>query len=275
MALYEYLQEIKATTGWSQERISAETGLGLSTINRILRVPGYEPSGTTATLIRRLHEELVQQPFPAYLENLIYLIDFNKEQSTRRDYEIFLEIIENLLSGHSVLVEAMTPAACRMAWIIGHIYFNRAFYLKIEPEENAATAQSWYEKALVILETLGDENLNVHRFKLQQCITAVKFNRLPSGERERNSEFRAWLKEMKYIEVAAGVVKEAPWYWQAARNGLLAASALQDTAACALFWDALKRSNKHFTDLNYAPDKEISSLAEDPDLTWFRCTFDL
>jgi len=41
VSLYERACEIKKATGWTQEQISAETGLHISTVSRIFRVPGY------------------------------------------------------------------------------------------------------------------------------------------------------------------------------------------------------------------------------------------
>lgn len=273
MTLYEYLQEIKTATGWSQESLSAETGLGLSTISRIFRVPGYEPSVTTVTLIRRLHEEVVHQPFPSYLEDLIHLIDFHKERESRRDYEVFLNIQENLLVNNTLLEQADTPAACRIAWILGHISFDRAFYLRTHVEDAAATAKNWYEKALDILETVADETLNLHKYKLQQCIVAVKFNLLPPGERAKDAGFRQNLQDMKYLELVTAIAKEYPWHWMAIRNGLIAASLLEDKNACTFFWDALKNANKRFAEPDYSPGQHLPALNDDPDLAWFRQMF--
>ncbi|MDY6994221.1 MAG: hypothetical protein SVR94_16680 [Pseudomonadota bacterium] len=47
VSLYECVHEIQKATGWSQGRISVETGLHLSTVNRIFRLPTYSGNETS------------------------------------------------------------------------------------------------------------------------------------------------------------------------------------------------------------------------------------
>jgi len=267
MTLFECLQEIKKVTGWSQERISTETGLALSTISRILRVPGYEPSEVSENLIRQLYEELVKQPFPNYLQKLFRLYDKWQTQSSPKDFSELLSVLEPMLSQHKAL-DSRDLAACRIYWLLGHIYYDRAFYLKID-RHAAEQAVVHYQKALEILEEHEDKGLLVQKYKLQQCLVAVKFNSIPSESRTADQALKEWLEELGYLDLVAAVLKEDGWNWMAARNGLVAASIMQHREQCMRFWDALQQANKHFQTIDFKPANELPAISEDPDLRWF------
>jgi hypothetical protein len=67
-SLYERVCEIKKATGWTHEQISVETGLHISTVSRIFRVPEYTGNKTSNQLVKQLYQEVVKSPFPAYIE---------------------------------------------------------------------------------------------------------------------------------------------------------------------------------------------------------------
>jgi transcriptional regulator with XRE-family HTH domain len=268
MTLYERIQEIKQATGWSQERISTEAGLALSTISRILRVPGYEPNETSRSLIYQLHQNLVAQPFPADLERLFILYDRWKETYSQSEFSEHLNTVEWLLRHHQFF-ERTELSSCRLRWLLGHVYYDRAFYLRHNLQENAARALKHYESALALLDAYPDKPFVVHKYKLRQCIVSTKFNLLPADKRRHSSEICAWLRTLRYLELVAQVSAENPWNWMAIRNGLVAAAILEDLDYCLLFWRALKNANKRFEDLSFAPSKDLPALGEDPDVSWF------
>ncbi len=268
-SLYERVQEIKKATGWSQERIGMETGLALSTIGRIFRVPGYSGNETSHTLIRQLYERVVRSPFSDYLDRLFNRYDHWKMQYPKKEFAELLEILEVLLKNHKDL-NGDSLDSCRLRWLLGHIYFDRAFYLnKYEELRWAQSALEWYEKASQGLQAHGRELL-VQQYKLQQCIVSTRFNLCESGQRADNAEIRKWLHNINYVYLVKTVLQEDSWDWMAARNGLVAASILQDAAHCEVFWHAMHRANQHFTDPNFAPGPDLPSVAQDPDLIWFR-----
>jgi transcriptional regulator with XRE-family HTH domain len=268
MTLYERIQEIKQATGWSQERISTEAGLALSTISRILRVPGYEPNETSRGLICQLHQELVKQPFPADLEHLFLLYDRWKEHYSQAEFSEHLNSIEWLLCHHT-LRDTKELASCRLHWLLGHIYYDRAFYLRHNVHENAAKAINYYESALNILDAYHDKELLLYQYKLRQCIVSIKFNLLPSNKRCHNLEICAWLRRMEYLDLVAQVTENNPWNWMAIRNGLVAAAILEDWERALFFWNALKNANKRFEDLYFSPSKDMPAIGNDADLSWF------
>jgi transcriptional regulator with XRE-family HTH domain len=268
MTLYERIQEIKQTTGWSQERISNEAGLALSTISRILRVPGYEPNETSRNLICQLHQELVKQPFPAELEHQFNLYDRWKEQYSQKEFAEHINSLEWMLR-HNYLIETKELVACRLFWLLGHIYYDRAFYLRSAAHDSANQALRFYEKALTVLESHRDKKFLVYKYKLQQCIVSTKFNLLPADKRSGNEEIRNWLQSIQYLDLVAQVAEDNPWNWMAIRNGLVAASILEDYERCQFFWRSLRESNKRFEDLEFAPSKHMPAIADDPDLKWF------
>jgi len=100
MGLYERLHEIKKVTGWSQEKISTETGLNLSTISRIFRIPCYSVNETSVGLICQLHNRVVKSPFPEELEQLFKYYDDQKENLSQKEFSKHLWILESLLVNH-------------------------------------------------------------------------------------------------------------------------------------------------------------------------------
>lgn len=268
LSLYERTQEIRQATGWSLERIGAETGLGMSTIGRILRIPGYTGNSTSRSLIVQLHEEVVRSPFPRYTDTLFNHYDVWKEQLSKRDFTGIQRTLETLLCNHRNL-EENTLEACRLQWLLGHIEYDRSFYLRQDPVRSAARALEWYNKALAVLETQSDKRLNQEKYKLQQCLVSTQYNSCESGKRAESPKIRAWLTQMDYLDLVKTVLQEVPWNWMVARNGLVAASILHEYKSCLFFWQALHTAHKRFRDPHFRPCNDHQAIAEDPDLAWF------
>jgi len=268
ISLYECVQEIKKTTGWSQERIGTETGLALSTINRIFRVVGYKGNETSNKLLKKLYQEVVQSPFPLYLEKLFDQYDEWREQLSKRMFAERVGMLEPLLQRHQSIGNNSLEA-CRVCWLLGHFYFDRAFFLKQDSTKSAMVALEWYQKAFEILQQCNDNQLLVQQYKVQQCIVSTKFNLYEPRTRANNGEIQRWLSEIGYIELVEQVLKEDSWNWMVARNGLVAASVLKDFEKCLFFWQAMIRVSKKFENLSFVPSLGLPAINNDPDLVWF------
>ncbi len=269
LSLYEQACEIKKVTGWTQEQISEETGLHLSTVSRIFRMPDYMGNETSYKLIKQLHEETVSSPFPLYIEQLFNLYEDWKEHYTKKEFLRHLNILENLVKHHKEL-DSIELSACRLNWLLGHIEYDRTFYLKNKPIiQGAETALVWYKKSLNIINLHNNQNLLIQKYKIQQCIVSVKFNCCEQSHRSQSEEIRRWFLEMDYLQLVTEVIKEDSWNWMAARNGLVAASILEDFEKCLFFWNAMINVSKNFKNLNFTPSKNWVSLKEDSDLQWF------
>jgi len=269
ISLYEHVCEIKKATGWTQEQISAETGLHLSTVSRIFRVPGYVGNETSHKLINQLHKEVVKSPFPLYIEQWFDEYDASKSHCTKKEFAQYINKLEPLLLNHKAL-DSNDLIACRISWLLGHTYYDRAFYLK---EQNVISlvesALLWYQKALHVLSRYEDCSLMVQQYKIQQCIVSTKFNCCHPKQRAESEEIRRWLLDMNYLQLVAAVVAEDSWNWGAARNGLVAASILQDWEKCQFFWEAMQKVKKNFANLDFVPSEWLPSMRQDFDLAWF------
>ena len=269
ISLYECAYEIKKATGWSQEQISIETGLALSTIGRIFRVAGYVGNDTSNRLIKQLHQTVVSSPFPKEIEELFYYYDECRERYSKNEFAKQANILKQLLKNHK-LIDSNGLSACRLCWLVGHIYFDQAFYLKQgDIFKYAQTALTWYQQALNVLTSYDEENyLIVPRYKLQQCLIATQFNCKDPMTRVHDEKIQQFLLKISYIQIVEKVVTEDSWNWEAARNGLVAASILKDWNKCQFFWDKMKNVNKNFSKLNFAPIG-LPAIKDDPDLAWF------
>jgi len=269
VSLYEYVHEIKKATGWSQGRISVETGLHLSTVNRICRLPTYSGNETSKRLITQLYREVVQSPFPESIEQLFHFYDRWKERFSAKDFGEYLDTLEPLLMNHKSL-ETNELIACRICWLMGHLYFDRAFYLKKgDITQKVDSALRWYQQALAVLECHPDRGLTIQKYKIQQCIVSTQFNACEPHSRSESDGIRRWLLEMGYLALVEAVVREDAWNWIAARNGLVAASLLRNFEKCWFFWTAMQSVSKNFANLDFVPAIGWVSIREDRDLVWF------
>ncbi|MDY6992167.1 MAG: hypothetical protein SVR94_06110 [Pseudomonadota bacterium] len=270
MTSYQRIHEIQYVTGWSQEKIQEKTGLSLSTISRAFRILEYEGDRVTQKLIAQLHQKVVRSPFPKDIELLFEHYDFCRENLSENDFSRTQDALEDLLKNHKAFATS-TLAACRLYWLLGHIHYDRAFYLKMNPIQTTVAAQTHYQQALEILKTHFDY-LIVYQYKLQQCLVSTLFNSCASQKRAQNTKIRQWLLAMNYIDTVKAVIEAEPWNWIAARNGLVAASILCRQAECWLFWQAMQKVHKKFANLNFRPTSKKRfwlPIAHDPDLIWF------
>ena len=269
VSLYERVCEIKKATGWTQEQISAETGLHISTVSRIFRVPEYTGNKISNKLINQLHHEVVKSPFPAYIEQWFEQYNIWKEQYTKKEFAQHLNMLEPLLLNHKAL-DSHELIACRVSWLLGHIYYDRAFYLKNQKViKIVGSALVWYQRALKVLTNYEESSLIVQKYKIQQCLVSTKFNCCDPGRRADSEEIRRWLLDMDYLQLVETVVTEDSWNWIAARNGLVAASILQDLEKCRFFWQAMQKVSKNFKNLEFIPSEWLPSIRQDSDLAWF------
>ena len=119
-----------------------------------------------------------------------------------------------------------------------------------------------------ILTSHEDNYLTVSRYKLQQCIISTQFNCKDPMTRSNDEEIQHWLLELNYIQLVENVIAEDSWNWEAARNGLVAASILKNWEKCQFFWNKMRSVNKNFSKLNFAPIG-LPAIKKDPDLAWF------
>ncbi|MDM8547450.1 hypothetical protein [Candidatus Venteria ishoeyi] len=269
MSMYEYLHEIKKETGWSQERISIESGLALSTIGRIFRKPGYTVNETSNMIIRELHQRVVPSAYPEYLNLLFKQYADWKERFSKKMFREHMNTLEVLLKNHQAL-DAQNLNACRLQWLLGHIYFDHAFYFnRNAPDKWAEKASYWYQRALIILEQTEYQALTLQRYKVCQCLVATRFNQTKPAQRQNNPELRQWLRDITYLQNVEVILNDDYWNWMVARNGLVAASILQDMDYCQKFWKIMCAVSREFEDLAFVPGKEMGSILKDPDLQWF------
>ncbi|MFK5969179.1 MAG: hypothetical protein QM487_03530 [Candidatus Marithrix sp.] len=266
-SLFECAYEIKKSTGWSQEKIGMEARLAVSTVNRIFRVPGYTGNENSNRRIKQLHEKIVNSPFPAYMEQLFKKYEYWREQYSEKEFAEHLDVLEALLKNHKS-IDSCELVACRICWLLGHIFYDRAFYLRNHNKlEMSDLALVWYQRALDILS--HHNGFIVQQYKIQQCVVSTNFNLCDRKERLTSKEIRRCLVDMDYLQIVKLIVKEDAWNWVAARNGLVAASILQNFESCMLFWDTMQKVNKNFTNFDFEPTNELPAISQDSDLVWF------
>lgn len=275
--IYEDLRRLADKTGWKGGKIAIESGVGSPTVYRAMCDPSYEVSQTTAVLIQKVKDQYAPSPFPLYLE--LEIGDYNERRTTLsqnkfKDYNWAKEIIfEQTLS-----TEKDFLALCRKRWLLGHIAYDRAFYLKINVDKSANQTIARYQQAIDALQkasNIEEDERKTQHLKLLQDVMAAKFMRVSAQDRKQDKELHQWLKESQCIEMAIAIVEREPWNWDFCRNGLIAASILQRRDDCCTLWEKLQKignlsNHNNFANLDYVPRKGVPSLKTDPDLQWFR-----
>lgn len=101
---------------------------------------------------------------------------------------------------------------------------------------------------------------------------AIAFTAESKRKRSTSSKVRNAIHETNFFELADEALAVRPYFWKVARNGLVAASCVQNRSQCEHFYDRLVKAHRRFADPDYQPFG-LPSLRNDPDLWWFRGEF--
>ena len=249
---YIFLNQIKETTRLTQLGIAVETGLSLNTIKRALNRKSI--SASSYKLIKKFHKEVVTSPFPAEINRLHDLLDVMKRRLTRTEYAEYLEVdLEGRIKTHP---SYGTGDLCdiRLDWLLGHIHFDRAEYLRQNVIIEFDAARQHYQHAMNLL-ILNHESLVIEIYKLQQCIVSLEVRKKGRKAIPNDPELYAWFREIRFVDHALVVLEAEPWNVAVARNGLRVASTLNMLEACLKLWKLT------------GEDPDVLS---EPDLHWFR-----
>jgi hypothetical protein len=249
---YIFLNQIRETTGLTQLGIAVETGLSLNTIKRALNRKSI--SASSYKLIKALHKEVIASPFPAEINRLHELLDVMKKRLSRTEYAEYLEVdMEGRIKTHPSYGRG-DLGDIRLDWLLGHVHFDRAEYLRQNVILEFDTARRHYHRAMDLL-ILNHRSLVVEIYKLQQCIVSLEVRKKGGTAIPNDPQLHAWFREISFVDHALIVLEAEPWNVAVARNGLRVASTLKMWEACLSLWKLTG---------------EDTNVLSEPDLHWFR-----
>jgi transcriptional regulator with XRE-family HTH domain len=268
----------------TQLQMAEESGLSLSVIEKIAR--GAEVSQRSATGFIAFAEKVLgrermesdaatiwSKPFAAFRKEYLWF-DQQTDRIFFRWLDTFERLVELLVKGNSLDKGGMDEI-CAM-WLLAWAAHDRAFRGR-KPgehhEEFRQSALSRYERAIGLTADLVASNGQRYVYVLQNLRVsqlATFFNAEPVATRRDDPRVVAWFSDQKIIEAVLEVARVRPHEWTLLRNGLVAASILKDAERCQLFFKLLTAADPRFHDLFFRPNGSTQTLADDPDLEFFR-----
>lgn len=104
-------------------------------------------------------------------------------------------------------------------------------------------------------------------YKLRQNILACYLNAVAPEQRENDEQVQYYLVHSDFLVQSERVLKQEPYLWVVARNGLRFASLLKSKAYCDRFFSLLVASSAYFEDLAYTP-QGYPAISESKEFSW-------
>lgn len=278
--LYCQVHRLKAQ-GWTWDQFldqvaSMSPGVDEKTLKALHRLPHRKANKHVASIIERLHQHCFPSPFPDEVEALMRIYNRTRAHQAQEqhdhDGDDFL-----LFLGREIDMTNELLRNARLHWLMANIYFDRITELRESSrQETLLTAQTHaiehYEQALELIEAHKAEKLipNVaffESFKLRQNILACLLNAESPETRYRSQKVLDHVVASGFLAASEAVLKEEPYQWVVARNGLRFSSLVQDAEQSLLFFGLLVAANKLFADIHYNP-QFYPAIADSPEFGW-------
>lgn len=261
------LSEIKKSGAFSIASLSKETGLSTSTIKRILKYPTYQGSSYAKKLVNQLYKEIVVSPFPEDIDNVHSIMESTLKKLDKSEYLLLLDFLDDSLCRHEEY-QQRSLGDSRIRWLLGHIAFDRANYLRLRKADNNQIAASYYQDAYKILEEHDFILKNQYLCKIKWNMIAVRFNNLSTLERYSEKTIK-WLEDTKLIDNAEHLLTAEPWQYEIARNALVVCSLTKNRDKAHFFATKLQATFPDFFQPDFKPLPNFIPAHDDQDLTWF------
>lgn len=267
--IYMQIEHLTHVLG-SAQKVMDESGVQRGTFYNMRKHPDTVPISPSASLIRHLYQTHVPTEWDnvGKVKKTLNAIDTNQLEVNTNIYKGHLDIIRDLLSRDRSRGEDSVDGA-GIDFCEASIGFKQRFEVRVANALTVKQIDQKLESALGKLQKHAPDDFKLTISKIILTRMAVFLHSKATKTRSDDSEVRQRFEKDCYLEVAKIILKEQPWHWKTARNGLVAASVLQDKTECFYFWETLKSSHKCFTDPKYKPTA-LPSLLDDPDLGWFR-----
>jgi hypothetical protein len=269
---YEMVWMLLSKTQWTTKLIATFSRLGEATVQRIKSNPLRPVHDSTWAQLWSVFHKHVPQKLHGATHVLYHLRDLEcgtsvTEEALGHGLFVVKEALRSLSDGCADLTER---ALLELAW--GHYHRILADTLRIESQMNTELAGKRYNNAANLVSAGEDDVQKILHFKAIHNGFMLPFMAADKDTRSRDPEIRQWLEDHNYLVTARMVHELTRDDWRVPRNGLVAASVLEDATACVYFFEQLKEISAEFEDLEFVPAKGVPSLKRDTDLHFFRKT---
>ena len=266
--LYLKASEIREQSKLTISEFSLETGLSESTVKRILKDPCYKGSALAGKLINELYRIHIKSPFPPHIESLNNTLKYMLKRFSKSEYKEYGEPCLKMRLELDPDFGTRSLADARINWLLGHLSFERANYLKHRRQDNFLSALTHYHNAYSILQAKKDPNLSKYLCQIKMTSIAASFNMLDQ-EGRHSAETREMLTTLGFVSDAQGLLIQQPWQYVIARNALVVCSLLRDLPRAKIFAAHITKLSPKFFEPGFRWSPEYLPASIDPDLKWF------
>jgi hypothetical protein len=240
-------------------------GMDEKTLYAHYRAPHRQATQHITHIIQQLHEQVFPNPFPADVEALLLLYNHLQQSKKHSTRDADIDSLEVYVRAQCALEpDARRLRRARLTWLLGNIAFDRLAALRDSGQRellarNKLNAITAYQQALDDLECCDNNGKPLDAFliyKLRQNILACYLNSVHENKRDSDPEIRQYLAASDYLQQSRLMLKQEPFQWTIARNGLRFCSLLQDGEGVAFFFNHLIAAYKGFENLDYSPNSQ-------------------
>ncbi|OUS09247.1 hypothetical protein A9Q90_03795 [Gammaproteobacteria bacterium 54_18_T64] len=244
-----------------------------------LKRPGYRQSFKYLPDILKLHRELINSPFPEYLERLFgeYEIARSTNQMTlknfiEKDIDLLLSFVGSVSQlrniGIGIDVDKSIEYA-RLNWLVGFMLADSSSKWGHHDDELAATAREYMQTAVNLL-TEHREHLGMfaqyYVDRVEHAIVSSLYNTneksILSCKNSRAS-FIKTLQEKDYFNVIESILEVVPTDHLVVRNSILAGAVTEDIDYISIMLQRLIKLDSRFSDPDYKPTPNTPSFREE------------
>ncbi len=280
--LFSKIHRLKSQ-GWTWDKFLYELdlvypgGMDEKTLKSHYRQPHKGSTSHTQQLIETLHKQYFPSPFPADIDALmrVYnnLLACPKHSTTEHD------IVDLQMFLNAQLVEPCRSVlrTARLHWLTANTYFDSLPELRSMGKTDRMLASQQqavqhYQQAVNLLEAYnngaGDHAISEFiLYKLRQNILACYLNVVAPEQRESDEQVLHYLSHSDFLAQTERVLKQEPYLWVVARNGLRFASLLKSKVYCDRFFSLLVASSAYFEDLAYTP-QGYPAISKSKEFCW-------
>ena len=280
--LFSKIHRLKSQ-GWTWDQFLSELdliypgGMDEKTLKSHYRQPHKGSTSHTQQLIETLHKQYFPSPFPADIDALMRV--YNNLLACPKHVAVEHDIADLQVFLNAQLLEPCRSVlrTARLHWLTANTYFDSLAELRSMGKTDRMLASQQqavqhFEQAVSLLEAYNND-VDGHAvsefilYKLRQNILACYLNAVPPEQRESDGQVLHYLSHSDFLAQTERVLKQEPYLWVVARNGLRFASLLKSKEYCDRFFSLLVASSAYFEDLTYAP-QGYPAISESKEFCW-------
>ena len=273
------LQDIKQVkknsgVGWQWSQIADELSVRHELLTKTMLKPGKGNRLKYYKKVVPLYTKTVKSPFPEFIE--VKFHEYYQHKLSKKP-----EALSNFIDTNLGMIEKAAEwgekceklseqlGVCRLHWLAGCMEYERA--RMNDDHQNLHNIKNALNHIQVASDILSEEGEAYWSYQAKLAITmlAFLFNAVEPLERQNNKEIRSTLVKNHFFKVIRNVLVVDPKNIIVIRNGLVAASALNNVPHMLHIGRLLFKADSRFKDPDFNMMGQMKSFKEDSDLALF------